>query len=391
MMQLMRRLADDGSTVLVTTHATKNVMMCDKVVFLARGGHLVFAGSPRRTLQYFGAEDFDEIYLRLESEGSPSEWAERFRSSSDYEAMLANQMKPATGRPGAAVARRTGPRGLRLAHPTHQIHQFAVLTHRSLDMLLRSPANVFAFFIQPIMITILLLALFKSGAFTPGETNPIPAVQTLLVICFAIFFFGVTFGLNEICSEFTIFSRERMVNLGIGPYVMSKVAVLGPFLLLAELLIIVGLRVTDRLPSAGINTYAAFFLTLALSELAGLAIGLMASSWVPNPDVAARVLPAILLPQALFCGGFVARVSMGLVGQWISWVTVMRWSFEGAGRNLNVNALVSTLTPAAQNPLLQQYGDAFSRAPWQNWIILSAYIAIPLAITCIVLTRKTGH
>src|SRR5262249_28349457 len=32
MMRLLRRLADDGSTVVLTTHATKNVAMCDKVI-----------------------------------------------------------------------------------------------------------------------------------------------------------------------------------------------------------------------------------------------------------------------------------------------------------------------------------------------------------------------
>jgi len=53
-MRLLRRLADDGSTVLLTTHATRNALLCDKVIFLARGGHLAFVGSPRRALRYFG-------------------------------------------------------------------------------------------------------------------------------------------------------------------------------------------------------------------------------------------------------------------------------------------------------------------------------------------------
>ena len=47
LMQLMRRLADQGRTIVLITHATKNVMLADKVVFLARGGHLVWFGPPR--------------------------------------------------------------------------------------------------------------------------------------------------------------------------------------------------------------------------------------------------------------------------------------------------------------------------------------------------------
>ena len=47
MMRLLRRLADSGSTVILTTHAPEKIGICDKVVFLARG-HLAFFGRPRR-------------------------------------------------------------------------------------------------------------------------------------------------------------------------------------------------------------------------------------------------------------------------------------------------------------------------------------------------------
>lgn len=47
MMRLLRKLADQGRTILLITHATKNVMMCDMVVFLAKGGRVVYFGPPR--------------------------------------------------------------------------------------------------------------------------------------------------------------------------------------------------------------------------------------------------------------------------------------------------------------------------------------------------------
>lgn len=390
MMRLMRRLADDGTTVLVTTHATKNLLLCDKVVFLARGGHLAFAGSPRRALQHFGAHDFDEIYERLDTEATPAEWAQRYVNTPEYAAATQTEPAAPTGltRPPAAVPVE---RRRLIGRPTHQFRQFAVLSRRSLDMLFQVPANLFALLVQPLVITLLLLALFKSGSFSSGTMNPTPAVETMLVLSFAMFFFGVSFGLNEICQERVIFFRERMVNLGIGPYVLSKVAVLGPFLLLADIVILALLRVTDRLPADGIDKYGALFLTLALTEGAGLAIGLFASSLVPNPDVATRLLPVVLLPQVLFSGGFVARPAMDIVGQWLSDITVMRWSFEAAGRNLNVNSLVPPGLPPAKNPLLLQYGDAFSRNPVQNWVILAAFIAVPLILTGAVLARKTAR
>jgi len=79
-MQLMRRLADQGRTIVLITHATKNVMLADKVVFLARGGYLAWFGPPDEALRYFdeyrsererrtSSMEFDQIYNILEDAG----------------------------------------------------------------------------------------------------------------------------------------------------------------------------------------------------------------------------------------------------------------------------------------------------------------------------------
>ncbi len=56
LMKLLRQLAEDpreGRTIILITHATKNVMLCDQVIFLTRGGYLAFFGPPDKALQYF--------------------------------------------------------------------------------------------------------------------------------------------------------------------------------------------------------------------------------------------------------------------------------------------------------------------------------------------------
>ncbi len=55
----------------------------------------------------------------------------------------------------------------------------------------------------------------------------------------------------QIVTELPIFRRERRVNLRIGPYVMSKLAVLVPFLVGVDVVMLGILRAFDRLPSAG--------------------------------------------------------------------------------------------------------------------------------------------
>src|SRR6266540_2697871 len=75
MMHTLRQLADGGRTVVLVTHATENIALCDHVVFMA-SGRMVFFGPPADALSFFGVTSglFSEIYTRLEGradEGDP--------------------------------------------------------------------------------------------------------------------------------------------------------------------------------------------------------------------------------------------------------------------------------------------------------------------------------
>jgi len=106
LMQLMRRLADQGRTIVLITHATKNVMLADKVIFLARGGYLAWFGPPEEALQYFDQYrserdrrareiEFDEIYAILDDSrlGSPADWAERYRGYAAYQQYIVQPLQ----------------------------------------------------------------------------------------------------------------------------------------------------------------------------------------------------------------------------------------------------------------------------------------------------------
>ncbi|HET8945103.1 MAG TPA: ATP-binding cassette domain-containing protein, partial [Dehalococcoidia bacterium] len=84
MMSLFRDLAENGATVLVSTHVTQNLRMCDKVAVMAPGGHLVFFGSPTESLRHFGVPDFQGIYALLETEEQREHWANAFPGSPAY-------------------------------------------------------------------------------------------------------------------------------------------------------------------------------------------------------------------------------------------------------------------------------------------------------------------
>ena len=50
LMDLLRSLADGGRTVIVVTHSVQSLMLCDRVLFLAPGGHTAYFGPPQLAL-----------------------------------------------------------------------------------------------------------------------------------------------------------------------------------------------------------------------------------------------------------------------------------------------------------------------------------------------------
>ena len=55
MMSMLRDLAGGARSVVLVTHATASLELCDEVIVMGRGGVLVFQGSPAAALEFFGA------------------------------------------------------------------------------------------------------------------------------------------------------------------------------------------------------------------------------------------------------------------------------------------------------------------------------------------------
>lgn len=394
MMRLMRRLADDGSTVLLTTHATKNVMLCDKIVFLARGGHLAFVGTPRRALQYFAADGFDEIYERLGEEATPEEWASRFRGSADYTHMI-GELPVAPNPEMATTAAAAQFQSLGASGNTggiaRQLRQFSVLTRRAFQIFTTSPLQLVPLLMQPVIISVLVLILFRSNAFDPNVENPSPAVSILFFLSFAAFQFGLFDGIQELVKELPIFRRERMVNLAILPYALSKVVLLAPILIFSEFVMVAVLLLFGRLPSFSPGVYGPMLVTLLLTAFAAVTMGLFASALVTTNDQASQVMPALILPQVLFSGAILAVPSMNGIGRALSSFMITRWCFEALGRSAGLNDLFANGASPIASATRLQYGETFSRNVQQNWLILAAFMVVFFALTCAVLWRKSAR
>ncbi|MDL4812915.1 ATP-binding cassette domain-containing protein [Actinomadura opuntiae] len=361
LMRLLRGLADAGTTVVMTTHHPPDVAVCDRVAVLALDGRLAFHGSPDEALEEFEAGAVDDIYLRLAGAASPG-WENRFR------------------RPGGGAAAGPG---------VGAVRQWALLTRRNLDLLTRNRLTLAVLAGSPVMVLAMFAVLFRPGAFAPDSPSPGATVMILFWIAFGGFFFGLTYGLLQVCTELPVLRRERLTGLRIGPYVLAKAAVLLPLLAVVDALMLGVLRALDRLPAMGWRTFGELFVTLLLCSVAALALGLLVSASVTDPAQATMALPMLCFPQVLFVGAILPVPVMAAPGRWLSCAMSNRWAFEALGHSLGVERLWGSGRSPLGPPLLASYGGTFSRAVTADWAILAGFTALFLAGTAAVLARRT--
>ena len=341
LMHLMRRLADQGRTILVVTHATKNVMLADKVVFLARGGYLAWFGPPEEALKYFDEYrserdrraremEFDQIYSILDdsSKGSAKDWADRYLEHPAYQKYIAKPLQDAEAKLSQAVLAEPTKKGAgsksKRKSRASALHQFVVLSARNLKILTRDRTSLMLMLMAPLIIGALdfviapLMGRNVFDFFTGDASNGATTLFLLSIYCLLV---GGFSQMREFIKESEIYKRERLVNLKIFPYVASKmwVAVLLSFYQAAAFTIIHFLAFD--MPGGALE-FGLFYVTLFLATLAGMVSGLLASAVAPNASAAPLLMILLIVPQIVLSG------ALAPVPETVSAIASTRWAFQ---------------------------------------------------------------
>jgi energy-coupling factor transporter ATP-binding protein EcfA2 len=360
----LRDLADRRTTVVFTTHSVADLEACDRIVFMTRGGRVGFVGTLQEALDRFGVNSVPKLYCRLAEAG-----------------VRATPLATDPARPNAGrVSRRPAANGFT---------QWSVLTRRTLDTILRNKLTLAILVGSPALVVGMFAILFRPGAFDFDDPSPSSMVMISFWVVFAAFFFGLTYGLLQICTERAILRRERLVGLRLGAYVASKVTVLVPFLLLVVVAMLGVLRWLDRLPSRPLSTYTTIGVGLLLCAVAALCLGLLASAAVGNVAQATLALPMLCFPAVLFSGAILPVHLMATAGRGLSVVIPSRWAFEALGHDLGARDILAHGGSRLGPPLLAAYGNAGAQSTVTYWLILGGFAAVFLAGTWLVLVRGT--
>ncbi len=429
MMYTLRRLADSGRTVVLVTHATANISQCDHVIFMAGNGRMVFFGPPTEALSFFQitSGDFADIYTKIEGVGDADHpvvrqdlraeyeawraanpqvqtppslaelWEMRYRQSVQYQQYVTNRLATAPGEPLAqrqAVV--SAPQRVSLWR------QFSLLTRRYVDLLLQDRRHLLILLLQAPIIALLLILVARSDSLTGVQAQDLiqrsEAKKVLFMLATVSVWFGIINAAREITKEQAVYRRERLVNLRIRSYLLSKVVVLSG-LVVVQMIVLLGIVLLKVALPGGtgliLPPLLELFITLILSGGAGMALGLAISAASATPDRAISLVPFALIPQILFAG--LIFTIEGLAAP-LSWLTISRWTMDALGASLDLNRLCNLPNtddqgsiPPGCTPGFLEAEAAFNADPAHligRWLILLAYAAGCVAITAWLLRRR---
>ena len=380
-MYLFRDLADpEERAVVLVTHATKNLELCDRVAVMGEGGELTYFGEPSGALRFFEVDSYDDIYSALA--GRPArEWRELHKAADRPGATDSDEPAPPAPGPAGSPRAKLG-----------LFTQVGVLTGRYLRLLLRDQRNLLILLGQVPLIGLAIALLFEAGVFAQADDgpgvmpgNPDDQIQLLFLLVTTVIWFGSIDGSREIVKERTVAEREADVGVGPGAYLISKALVLfglAATQTIALCFFVFAIRPLGETPSA----YAAVMGLLVLTSWAAVGLGLAISASVRTEDQATSFIPLTLIPQLLFAGAIVPVAQMVEPVASISYVVPARWALAGVGSVIDMN---DRLAGAPRLAEFAGYGTSFfALRPGQAAGVLLIFMAAMFALAFVLVRRR---
>jgi len=380
MMLMLRLLADQGRTVVLTTHAIAQVEVCDTLVLVGPGGHIIYADAPAAALAWFGVQALGDVFSLIESPDAARQAAERISSRNPARAgdRPGHDSSIPAAPPARAPGRDGGMGGTRppVGSPAWRravAGQARIFASRYVRLVGRDRAALAFSLLQGVAVALLTaLAVPKPFDWAQGGN-----AATLVFGCAAVWF-GMIGAVRELVKERTIWHREFLAGGDMPAYLASKVAVLGALAAFQAVTLTVVTDLTLGLPTGGApgSPFITVFVTLWLAILSGMALGLLVSAAATSADRAMSLVPYLLITQLVLCG---VLFRLGAVS-FVSWIMPARWSVSGLGG-------IAGLSAASLNQTSGLYPhSALGLA--STWLMLLILTSCGLAATSWLLYRE---
>jgi len=332
LMGMLRRLADEGRTVILTIHQPSYPMFVqmDQVVLLDAGRLAYFGPSAIDIFEFFDVRErqagavFDRL-AEAEGKGMSPAWPQRYVGSKLF---LRSVQGRAQSLSSFTPPDRIPPK-LRGGLST-----LVLLVRRGLLMKARDKFFWVVAIIVPLLASFLITMVIRTqlDADEPWSFLRAGVEHTyLVVLTIMVCFFGSLSTSLEILYERAVFGRERRSGLGVMPYVGSKAvmylipSVLHPAMSLAAFLLL-----GDALE----GDFLSYYLVLVPGFFAAAAAGLCLSAVMRSAEGVVGFAVAYSIVQTVFSAFAPLHVSQGDDAQhkWLEWVATPvtgRWTLNG--------------------------------------------------------------
>lgn len=294
---ILKKLSERGTTVVMVTHKPEDLEYMDEVIFMAEGGSITYYGDSKKYKQYFNVETAVAVFTQI-SGVTASQWIKKYLNPRPLTQITSQDFN------------------VKSNSNTSLFLQYYWLTMRYFRIKTNDKINSAIMLLQAPIIAILICLIFdeiSSGV--------------LFMIAISSIWLGTQNAAREIVSEKAIYKRERMFNLDIFTYLLSKITVLTFFTIIQSFLFICILSIGYGNNLVTLNNAVDAFFWMSFISVAATFLGLLLSASVNSTEKAMTIVPLILIPQIMLAG-LITKVSSPLV-EFLSYLTLSRWGVEG--------------------------------------------------------------
>jgi len=254
-----------------------------------------------------------------------------------------------------AVGTEATTKGARHHAKVAQMRQFGLLMSRYWKVKVRDRAGAAIMFLQAPIIGVMLAMVFGGqrasipfwclGALQDLATRRSDATAqtgTLLnemkptddhtvamfFVVVSCIWFGTSNAAREIVTERAIYLRERMVNLSLFNYVMSKYVILS-LICVVQCAMLLGIVFFTLGFEGGPVSFLMELLVMIATTMNATALGLLLSTVVASAEAAMALTPIALIPQVVL-GGLMVPMTTNPMLKPLMYVMPARWGFQGA-------------------------------------------------------------
>ncbi len=358
LMQQMRELADRGLAVLLSTHATSSLRLCDRIAVMAPGGRIAFTGSHDEVLRHFGVEAIDEVYTAVDQLPAPAD--------GPLAAVPAEAESPAprAGLPPAGAQIRT-------------------LASRYALCLRRDSRSLALLIVQAPLIGLAIGLTVPSNILSDSVLGTFYGVLLTFMMVIGAIWLGLISACREIAREREQLLREVAVGVRLDSYLVSKVVILFPLVALEAFLLVVPVAMLQP-PDGPLTQYLGVTVVMIAVAWGSVGIGLLMSAAVSTPGQSTTALPLVAIPQMLLAGALIPPTQMIEPIRLVSDLMISRWALAGIGGSLELGDGISNELRTATGLEASFFQDGIGRP----LVMIGLLTVVVLFVSAVVLDRR---